>query len=318
MTDASAGAAVRLAPAKVNLGLAITGRRPDGYHELRSVFLRVGLYDLLEARIAPGADADRLSVTGDDECPVEGNIVLRALAALRAQVGQGLPALDIHLEKRIPMAAGLGGGSSDGAAALDLAAELWGIALPDDDRNRLAAELGADVPFFAAGHPAALVGGIGEDIRQLPGIRLGAGILLLTPGLRLSTVEVFAAHDRLAAGETTGSARAVGELASAFAEGLDGHSLAASADRLRDANDLWPAAVLVAPGLDDLRTELEGLLDRPILLTGSGSTLFALYASQDEARSAGEFLAAAGPQLLDVARLAAVSADIDQPPWRFP
>jgi 4-diphosphocytidyl-2-C-methyl-D-erythritol kinase len=313
-----------LAPAKVNLGLAVTGRRPDGYHELRSVFLRVGLCDVLEARPAPGAAADELRISGDDECPVDGNIVLRVLAAVRGWTGRELPPLALQLDKRIPMAAGLGGGSSDGAAALQLAAGLWKLALPDDERLRLASELGADVPFFATGHAAALVGGIGDVLLPLPGVSGGAGILLVTPAVRLSTAEVFAAYDRLqdgappAAPGESASARAVDDLASAVTRGLDGAGLASRAALLRDANDLWPAAVSLAAILGDLRAELERVLRRPLLLTGSGSTLFALYASQDEARAAGESLGGTGRTVLEGARIIAAGVDIDQPPWRFP
>jgi 4-diphosphocytidyl-2-C-methyl-D-erythritol kinase len=314
----------RLAPAKVNLGLAVTGRRPDGYHELRSVFLRVGLCDGLEARLAPGAAADELRISGDDDCSVEGNIVLRALAALRGWAGADLPPLAFHLDKRIPVAAGLGGGSSDAAAALDLAAGLWGLQLPDDERLRLASELGADVPFFATGHEAALVGGIGDVLLPLPGVSGGAGILLVTPALRLSTATVFAAYDRLqgatapAAPAVSTSARDVDELAAALAGGVDGAGLASRAVLLREANDLWAAAVVLAPTLGDLRAELERALQRPVLLTGSGSTVFALYASQDEAREAGESLGGTAPTVLAGARIIAGGVDIDQPPWRFP
>jgi 4-diphosphocytidyl-2-C-methyl-D-erythritol kinase len=318
VTDRAAGPAERLAPAKINLGLAITGTRADGYHELRSVFLRIGLTDTLGARLAPEAGADSLGIDGDDECPVDGNIVLRATALLRAWSGHDLAAIDFSLEKRIPMAAGLGGGSTDAAAALDVAAGLWHLNVPKAERLELAAELGADVPFFATQVDAALVGGIGDVLLRLPGPRGGAGILLVTPSLRLSTAEVYEKYDAVVSGGgETHSARAVEDLARALTEGLDGPGLEAHADRLSGANDLWPAALAVAPELGGLRSELERVLDRPILLSGSGSTLFALYASQDEARAAGESLAAVRLPALARARLAAAGVDIDQPPWRF-
>lgn len=309
--------AVRRAPAKVNLGLAITGRRPDGYHELRSVFLRIGLSDRLEATVAKGAAADRLTVIGDDDCPVDGNIVLRALRLLRESVPAGaeLPALELHLEKRVPTAAGLGGGSSDGAAALGLAANLWSIDLADHERNRLAALLGADVPFFAGSHPAALVTGVGNHLEPLPPVAGELCVLLVTPVERLSTAEVFAAFDRLGASSSSGYV--VDELALTFQRGLDAPGLAAFADRLHDANDLWPAAVSLQPSLEGLRSELERALDRPFLLTGSGSTLFALYPSLQEAKEAGQRLAPASPGQLEGARVFAAGVDIHQDAGRI-
>jgi 4-diphosphocytidyl-2-C-methyl-D-erythritol kinase len=317
VTDGAAGPAERLAPAKINLGLAITGTRADGHHELRSVFLRIGLTDTLGARLAPEGGADSLRIDGDDECPVDGNIVLRAAALLRAWSGHDLAAIDFSLEKRIPMAAGLGGGSSDAAAALDLAAHLWSLSLPLAERLQLAAELGADVPFFATQVDAALVGGIGDVLLRLPGPRGGAGILLVTPSLRLSTAEVFEKYETLVSGDETHSTHAVEDLARALTEGLDGPGLEAHAHRLRGANDLWPAALALAPELGGLRSELERVLDRPVLLSGSGSTLFALYASQDEATAAGESLVAVRLPALARARLAAAGVDINQPSWRF-
>jgi 4-diphosphocytidyl-2-C-methyl-D-erythritol kinase len=283
------------------------------------VFLRIGLSDALRATVAADLPEDRLAVLGDEQCPVDGNIVLRAVAAARARYGHGLPSLDLRLDKAIPMAAGLGGGSSDAAAALAVAAELWGIEAARGGEDPLAAGLGADVPFFAAGHAAALVTGVGEQVRALPPLRGDPAVLLVTPRMRLSTAEVFAAFDRLPArARSAGAAQVVDELAAALESGMDGRSLAGWADRLREANDLWPAAVSLAPALDDLREHLEGLVNRPVLLSGSGSSLFALYASRDEAQGAGESLAAAGSQNLHGARLAAAGIHIDQRPWRFP
>jgi 4-diphosphocytidyl-2C-methyl-D-erythritol kinase len=154
---------------------------------------------------------------------------------------------------------------------------------------------------------------------RLPGVRGGAGILLVTPAPRLSTADVFAAYDSMGPVQTgASSALLIDEVAAAFADGIDGAGLASLGPRLRDANDLWRAAASLAPGLDDLRGGLERLLDRPVLLSGSGSTLFALYASEDEARSAAESLAAADVALPEGTRLAAAGVEIDQPPWRFP
>ena len=260
-----------LAAAKVNLGLAVTGVRTDGYHELSSLFVRLSLGDDLSVVVDRPGEPDSLVIEGDGAVPVEGNLVLRAAAYVRAwhPAGAALPGLRFRLRKRIPMGGGLGGGSADAAAALDLAPATWGIAMPEADWMQLAARLGADVPFCALGVPAAHVTGIGERIAPLPA---------------LATPAVFRAHD---AGAPAGPAAAivVDELAREWAS-LDGPSLAARATALRDANDLWPAVARLDPALARLRDDLEARLRIPLLLTGSGSTLVGLYPSPGAARDA--------------------------------
>ncbi len=281
------------APAKVNLGLAITGRREDGYHGLRSVFLRLALHDHLEAR--PAADArgeDELVIEGDPGLSAHDNLVLRAAACLRAAesvrgVTDGpLPALRFRLDKHIPSAAGLAGGSSDAAAALALAAGAWGLSPDRAALLEVAARLGADVPFFVAAHGAALVSGVGEVIEPLPEPWPPPGVLLVTTAERLSTAAVFAEFDRGAAppGADSGRSQAmVDHLAVALRRGLDGAALAGLAEGLRDANDLWPAAARLSPGLTPAREALESILGRAVLLTGSGPTLLAVYPSLEAA-----------------------------------
>ena len=154
------------APAKVNLALAITGLRDDGYHLLRSVFLRLALHDVLEVRARPRGRS-RLARHRRRPAGQPDNLVLRAAATLRAAIDPALPPLRFRLVKRIPAAAGLGGGSSDAAAAIDLALEAWGVRLHPAARLDVALRLGADVPFFAAGHGVALVEGIGEHLVPL-------------------------------------------------------------------------------------------------------------------------------------------------------
>jgi 4-diphosphocytidyl-2-C-methyl-D-erythritol kinase len=318
MREATSGAGDRDARAKINLGLAVTGRRPDGYHELRSVFLRIGLSDRVEARSVPGGFFDSLSIGGDPECPVDGNLVLRATAELRARLASDLPPLAFRLHKAIPMDAGLAGGSSDAAAALYVAAKAWGIGLAPEMRHSVAAELGADVPFFAADLPGALIGGVGEQLEALPAVR-GLGVLLVSPHIRLGTREAFGAFDAMApSGRAEESGAVVEGLASALRIGMDGGALAEWALALRDANDLWPAAVTLAPILGELRTVLEEQLARPVLLTGSGSTLFALYPSSGDAADAGRSLAALALPELAGARLSAVDEVGPDPAWRFP
>jgi 4-diphosphocytidyl-2-C-methyl-D-erythritol kinase len=280
------------AHAKINLGLAVTGTRPDGYHELASVFLRVALADTLAVTVAAPGRPDDLAID-DPACPVDGNLVLRAFRALRERLGDPdraeLPGLLASLRKRIPMGGGLAGGSTDAAAAIRLAAAAWRLPVEAIELSALGARLGADVPFFVGGHAAALVTGVGEQLGPLPPLRSRIGILLATPSFGMATPDVFRAYDALAtahAAPGAAAADAVASLVEAWVVGMDGPALAGRADALRDANDLWPAAASLDGRLAVLRNTLESALRRPVLLTGSGSTLVALYPSPGAAADA--------------------------------
>ncbi|HYI21538.1 MAG TPA: hypothetical protein VEX62_02780 [Candidatus Limnocylindrales bacterium] len=279
-------------PAKVNLTLDVLGRRNDGYHELRSTFLRVGLSDRLTMDLGAGP-GDRLTVTGLAGAPTEGNLVLTALDALRRHVAAELPPIDVTLDKRIPAAAGLGGGSSDAASALKLACECWGIALAPAEELTLAASLGSDVPFFAHDVPVATINGRGEHVSPIaaPDDDIG-GLLLVTPPISLSTAAVFERFDDL--------------------------PMRLDEDRLRDANDLWPAAASLEPSLPRLREELERATSVPWLMSGSGPTLFAIYPSVEEASAAGRSLVESRLPELESAILNAVDLIGPDPNWRHP
>jgi len=289
---------VRLAPAKLNLTLAVLGSRPDGYHELHSVMVPLALADRLS--VAPAASADdSLRVDGLDAGPLDGNLVLRAIAATRAAVGRAAEPFPLaaRLEKRIPVAAGLGGGSSDAAAAIDASLEAWGLLVPgvppDAEvgalRSRVAAGIGSDVPFFLAGG-AALIGGRGEQVTPLAPIHgTPPGVLLVTPAVPASTPAVYAAFDGggPAAPADPRSTRLASEhLATELRAGLSAASLIARAGVLASANDLAPAAASVVPGLADLRRALIRLLRCPVGFSGSGPTLWVIYPSQSAAAAA--------------------------------
>ncbi len=289
---------VRLAPAKLNLTLAVVGRREDGFHDLHSVFVPLALADRLSlapARAAGGDDT--LHVTGFDAGPVGDNLVLRAIAAARAAVGAGpgrpaTPALAARLEKHIPVAAGLGGGSSDAAAAFDGALEAWGAELDPDRRAHAAASIGSDVPFFLRGVPA-LVEGRGERLTSLKGVHGHPGILLVTPSVAVRTPDVFSVFDGIRR-SGDGSIRMSSEhLAQELGNGLSGTDLIARAGVLASANDLLPAALLVAPGLVGVKRSLTRTLTRAVGLSGSGPTLWTLYPSLAEAEGAAEVVEAA-------------------------
>lgn len=254
------------APAKLNLCLYLGGRREDGLHELCSLF-------------EPLALADRLVVTEAERdeviCPgVEGeNLAARALAALRER-GWSRPPLRIEIEKRTPVAAGLGGGSADAAAVLRLAAGEVA------DLEQIAAALGADVPSQLT--PAlALVRGAGEGVELLPEPAEHA-VVLLPDGGGLSTAAVFAEADQLGLGR---SAAELEELAGRLREAAGaGSSPLAYAELL--VNDLEPAARSLRPeigaALDTLRDAGASLA----LLTGSGPTAFGLFPDLAAAREA--------------------------------
>jgi 4-diphosphocytidyl-2-C-methyl-D-erythritol kinase len=295
---------VRLAPAKLNLTLAVVGRRSDGYHTLHSVMAPLALADRLSFAPDPSPEArDTLRIDGFDAGPVADNLVLRALEAtrrgLRAHVATPPPALAVRLDKRIPVAAGLAGGSSDAAATIDGALEAWSVTdtLSTDERAGLAASIGSDVPFFLAGGPA-LIEGRGERVTPLRGIHLAAGerppgLLLVTPAVAAHTAAVFAAWSGGAMGPVGVAARSSEHFAAEFGSGMSARQLLERAGVLAASNDLLPAAAAVVDGLVALRRALARLLGRPIGLTGSGPTLWALYPSSDDAEAAAESVRAA-------------------------
>jgi 4-diphosphocytidyl-2-C-methyl-D-erythritol kinase len=295
---------IRLAPAKVNLTLAVLGRRPDGYHDLHSVMVPLDLADRLAvSRSTPGAD-DSLHLTGFDPGPVADNLILRAIAATRraARPASGRlepPApLAIRLDKRIPIAAGLAGGSSDAAAAIDMALEAWGVDLDREIRMRIAAGLGSDVPFFLAGGPA-LVEGRGERLTPLPWLRNSddtgdhPGLLLVTPAVGIATPAAFELWDAGLVAPGGAARLASAHLADELRSGLRIGDLLARASVLAAANDLAPAAAALEPDLVPFKRALLRLLARPVGLSGSGPTHWALYPSHDEAAEAADRVLAA-------------------------
>jgi 4-diphosphocytidyl-2-C-methyl-D-erythritol kinase len=275
----------------------------------------LALHDVLTVAPAGPAGDDTLHVTGLDAGPVGDNLVLRAFAAARETVGRGpgrppTPPLAARLEKRIPVAAGLGGGSSDAAAAFDAALEAWGAGdVVDADRRRAAAAaIGSDVPFFLAGTPA-LIEGRGERVTPLAGVHGHPGVLLVTPLVPVRTPDVFAVFDGQRAGAAgDGAVRMTSaHLAQELGNGLSATDLVARAGVLAAANDLLPAAALVAPGLVTVRRALTRLLGQPIGLSGSGPTLWTLYPSIREAE-------AAATVVEDAVRAGTVPAIGDGPP----
>src|ERR1035437_10177463 len=261
---------VREAPAKLNLTLAVIRRRADGYHALHSVIVPLGVSDTIAVSAVeapPDADSpdrrdppDRrasLSLSGFDLPGTADNLVLRAIALARAAVAPtwpGAPAepppLAAELLKRVPVAAGLGGGSSDAASAMDAALEAWDATLSIDRAMAVAAALGSDVPFFLA-CGAARISGRGEFVDPLPDLKgRQPAVLLVAPRVAVSTREVFQAFSRGARPIHAEAAQEVSErLAADMASGVRGVALLERAAELASSNDLLHATVAVVPTL---------------------------------------------------------------------
>jgi 4-diphosphocytidyl-2-C-methyl-D-erythritol kinase len=263
------------APAKINLFLEVLGKRPDGYHDLNTCMVAVDLCDTLTFR--PAGD---FRLTCDDPALSIGpdNLVWRAAEVLRQATGTTRGA-HVNLAKRIPMAAGLGGGSSDAAAALLGLNRLWELGLTTDRLLALAARLGSDVPFFVAAR-AAWCTGRGEVVAPFA-LKAPLHVLLAAPPVGLATAAVYRGVTVPARPEADGPMRA------ALAGGHVANVGAALFNRLQG-----PAAAL-CPEVSALLGALADLKPPGWLLSGSGSTCFALCRSRQEARAVARRLPAA-------------------------
>ncbi len=266
----------RDAPAKLNLGLRVLRRRPDGYHDLETAFLPIGWADRLTAQHSPGLTL----ACSDPALPTDAsNLVVRAALALARHAGVE-PRAALTLSKRVPYGAGLGGGSSDAAAALRLCAGLWHLDVSEPDLHALAAGLGSDVPFFLVGAPA-LATGRGERLDRL--IRDDGtpwhcpfALVVAVPDVHVSTAEAYALvtpddrprPDLRAAVLSDDLARWQREIANDFEAPLCARhpAIALARDALRDAGAGYAA------------------------MSGSGSAVFGVFADAARARAAAERL----------------------------
>ncbi len=265
------GSVTVAAPAKVNLYLHVTGKRDDGLHDLESLAVFADYGDSL--RLAPARDLT-LKITGPfagAAPPGPDNLVLRAAEALR-QAARVRAGAEIWLDKRLPVAAGIGGGSADAAAVLAGLARLWNLpGLPGDPSCWRG--LGADVPACLHGRPV-LMAGAGERLTPLPFFPAFPA-MLVNPGCPLSTAEVFRSFRMAApAHPPWPSARALRSRAGAL--------LALGGAR----NDLTPAAVALRPQIAEVLAELVRLDCLLARMSGSGATCFALFGSAGGARAA--------------------------------
>ena len=263
--------------AKINLALHVRGRRADGYHEIETLFAFVDGGDAITAEFA---DEDALAIDGEfgEGLSAGGdNLVMKVLALLRGRYGADrVPPLAVTLTKRLPVAAGIGGGSADAAAMARLIRKHFLPELGDATLARLVSPLGADIAACVASMTCLGVG-VGEELSPVPGLSLGGTpVLLVNPRLPVATGPVFAAWD-----------------------GIDRGALFTGADMraglLGARNDLQRAAIAQCPAITDILLELGALRPWLARMSGSGATCFALFDSAAERDAAAATLAERHP-----------------------
>lgn len=243
-----------LSPAKVNLFLRVLGKRPDGYHEISSLFQAIGLFDELTFKMAP-KDAflcDDPALPKDDS-----NLVIKALKLFRERSGRYFP-IEIELKKKIPSQAGLGGGSSNAATTLYALNQMIGAPFSEEQLSKWGSEIGSDIPFFFS-TGTALCEGRGEKVKSLPPLHQ-YGIALHKPDFGLSTPAVYQALDL-----SKVSTKPPHEIVSSFYSG--GNEL---------INDLEAPAFLLKPELKSYKESLLKEHPKGVLMSGSGSSFFTL------------------------------------------
>jgi len=271
----------------VNLGLRILGCRADGYHLLESLFVPIDLADRVEIELRDTGSVD-FQIGGDVSGVPEdaSNLAVRAAFAFLGAAGIET-GLRLVLEKQIPAAAGLGGGSSDAAAVIRGLSRIYPGAVSPQGLRELALGLGADVPFFLDPRPA-LVTGIGEEIEPIPGIP-EFSLLLAHPGAPLATIDVYRVYQASRASLTPVRAGSTMHGISALREGGD----RALAELLE--NDLEPAAVGLCPRIEELREAIEGAGPVAVGMSGSGPTVFGVFRDTIAASRARDCLDLAPP-----------------------
>ena len=246
------------APAKLNLFLHVSGRRPDGYHALETLFVALDLGDTIT--VTNRDDGAIVRTTDWPDVPPERDLAVRAALALQRETGC-MQGVDIAVTKRIPLGGGMGGGSSDAATVLLALNRLWGTGLSRAELMRIGLALGADVPFFLCAEPA-LARGVGERLTPVSLPTLWVAVIV--PGVAVSTASIFAAPEL-----TRNAASAKIDV---FSEGYG-------------RNDLQPVAVARFPAIAAALAAL-AQCSRGARMTGSGGCVFAPFVSEAEARTA--------------------------------
>lgn len=257
------------APAKVNLSLRILGRRPDGYHELDTVMQKLTL-------------CDQITLTLSDEpgvvlrCPDSGlpddrsNIIFRAAEAFFDACPSATTGVDIALKKRIPIAAGLGGGSSDAGAVLTGLNRLLGTGLSTAELIALARPLGADVPFFVTDYGAVRAGGVGDQMSAVPSLK-DCTLVLVNPGFSVSTCWVYEKYALTMAGKNS--------------KLYDSQKKTDTILKDVGVNDLERVTISAYPIIEALKQNLLELGAKSVLMSGSGPTVFGIFPDEDGCES---------------------------------
>ena len=268
--DSTRRARVR-ALAKINLDLRVLNKRPDGYHELRTVFQTISLSDRLDLAFTPRRSTD---VALESDVEIADNLIVKsARICLDEMRLSGL--VEVRLQKRIPMGAGLGGGSSDAAAMLLALPVLAGGVISPSRLISIAGELGSDVPFFLLGGRAAAIGR-GTELYPLPPVSMRPA-LVIAPGIHVSTPDAYRSLDR---GELT---------TESLQNNIDSFQASLWDEGGAGVNDFEEAVFRRHPPLRGLKQRLLKLGANPAMMSGSGSSIFAIFDDQTQATRATKF-----------------------------
>ena len=265
------------APAKINLGLEVIRRRADGFHDLNTIFAPLTLFDTITLSLRSDTGftlqiSGNATLSGGDD-----NLCVKAARllgqTLSQPTGTPLPGIDIHLTKRIPTGGGLGGGSADAAAVLVGAAQLWGNPVSPETLHQVGLMLGSDVPFFLEGG-VAHAAGRGEILTSHP-ITLPWSLLLVNPGIHVATPWAFKALNRA-------TERPATNLVELLLSGMDNPASL----RGQMVNDFEEAVMLEYPAIKQIKQRMYDAGAMFALMSGSGSTLFGLFATVQDAKVA--------------------------------
>jgi len=260
------------APAKINLFLKILSRRSDGYHEIETLMQKIELFDILH--LSTQGDSISLSCPGTSLPEDQGNLVYRAAETFFSATGIR-PGVRIVLEKNIPIAAGLGGGSSDAATVITGLNKFFNARLGMQQLHDMAQPLGADIPFFVQDCSAALATGIGDSIQQVEPMQ-GITIVLVNPGFEVSTKWVYENFPLTSNSNPYILARGRKTSKNYYARD--------SGLYRKIGNDLEAVTINRYPGIGDIKNKLKKAGATTSLMSGSGPTVFGLFHSEEDAQ----------------------------------
>lgn len=256
-------------PAKINLILKVTGRRSDGYHNIATLFQMIDLCDRIT--FYPASDGKIKVTCSDSSIPQKRNLAYLAAMELWKP---GMPGVRIHIEKKIPVGAGLGGGSSNAAAVLSVLNRLWKLGLSDKALRAKGEKLGADVPFFLFA-PRAWATGIGDRLTRLPA-QNRFWVVVVKPRVKISTDKIYKLFDKRLKNRP--------KLVKISPQLKGSATLEATVQLM--SNDLEKVVSGEYPVIGKIKRMLENLGSKGVMLAGSGSAVFAIFGNSKEANSA--------------------------------